>query len=522
MGLVAAVTVLLVASTSLAVVGAAQSTGRITGEVEYQDGTPAGTVDVDVVDTDAGTVAATVTTSTDGSFGPEDLPADVNYTARVDRPGVEDHATRVHLQENESKTIQVVLENVTGELRGTVTDADDDPVAGLEVELRIVEDGTVERTVTTGSGGSYGPVEVPANANYTAVVDSEEWNTSAPTVGLAPNGTEVVDASVERTVGELSVNATDADGDSIAGVTVEIVDEDTGSVAATNETDADGTTGPVTRSPGNYTARIADSGWRSTAETVHLEAGGTATITLDGTRRKSTLTGEVTNASGDPLAGATVTVRNATDGTTVLTLTAASTGGWGPVRVDAGLWTVHASAAGYRNTNRTVRATAGNSTAVALTLHPTAGIRINTTDTAVEDGTLTATVTLQNRAAEAREGTVTLAVDGSQRAERTVSVAGGEPRTVTLATDLDDGTYTVTLAAATESVTTSVVGGDETPTASATPSTATDAAGTATGTQTDAPTGTAPTTTEDGAGFGAALAVLAVLGGLAVAGRPRG
>jgi PGF-CTERM protein len=497
--------VLVVASATIATGVAGQTNSRMWGEVTYQDGTAGGNVEVEVVNLDSGTVVNTTTTRSDGTWGPHYYQPG-NYTVDVDRSGVEVYSTEVWLKQGETQKIDTSLDNVTGDLEGSVTDDDGDPVDGLDIEIRNVDAGTVERRVTTRNDGTYGPILVPANANYTVTVDNSEWTVTAPTVHLASDGTEQLDVDAERTVGDLTVAASDRDGSSIEGVTVEVIDADTGTVEATDDTAQDGTTDAFTLPPGSYTARIDEQGWESTAPTVRLAGGEFETISLSGRLTTGAIAGTVTDGAGEPVGGAAITVRNATSGVTVATATTDATGGWGPVGTSVGRLSVAASAEGYTDANRTVDVAAGTNESVSLTLRQRGGVRIQSSDTSLEDGTLTATMTLRNDGGISEEATVTMVVDDTTRAERSVSLSGGETRTVTLETDVaaKSGTYDVTIEAGNESISSAVTAaGTDTATASATATTA-DAGGTPTGTS-DA----------DGPGFGIAVALIAVVGLLA-------
>jgi len=441
-----------------------------------------------------------VTRRSDGTFGPYPYETG-NYTARVNRPDVESFATQVSLESGETEKIDVTLDNVTGELRGAATDDDGRPVGTLDLRIRNVDDGIVHTSITTRSDGTYGPVEVLANTTYRVVVDDSGWTGESSTVTVQANATEYVDVSVERTVGNVTVVAADGDGDPIENASVEIVDADAGTVDATLETAADGATDPVELEPGEYTARLDNESRISTADTVTLSAGESLTINLTATPATGRVSGTVTDASGDPISGATVGITNSSTGVRLAAATTTESGGWGPTGIDAGRITVRASAPGYRQANSTVTVSGGELTTVPLTLKASGGVRIQSTDTDRSDGTLSATVTLVNDGDVEQEDTVELRVDGTTRTERTVSVPADGTTAVTLTTELaaSDGPYDVTVAAGGQTVTTSVDGG-ETPTATST---------------TDTRTAT-ETSDGDGAGFGALAAVVAVPTALAV------
>lgn len=256
-------------------------TGRIRGEVQNQNGTAVGGVEVAIRDVDAGTTVATVTTRSDGSFGPMDLPAGANYTARVDRPGRVDFATVVHLGANEAQTIQVTLDRARGSLKGTVRETDADPVAGVDVAFYLQHNGTRMATVTTRSDGSFGPVELPAEAEFVVNVDEPAWAEFATAVALDDGETKSVPVTLRRTAGSLEGTVANDGGDPVAGATVRVTNATNGTTVHTPTTAADGSWGPVLVEPGAWAVSAAAPGHAPASTTVQVGESASVALALD-------------------------------------------------------------------------------------------------------------------------------------------------------------------------------------------------------------------------------------------------
>ncbi|PSL08287.1 subtilisin family serine protease [Haloactinopolyspora alba] len=145
----------------------------------------------------------------------------------------------------------------------------------------------------------------------------------------------LLDAAPTGDTGTLAGTVTDADGAPVEGATVSV----TGPMERETSTDAVGAYG-LTLSTGSYAVTVSAFGYETTTTTVEIVAEETAThdVTLE-TATSFPVSGTVTDAvSGEPVAGATVTV----DGTSIAPATTDATGAYTFDSVPAGSYTVTA------------------------------------------------------------------------------------------------------------------------------------------------------------------------------------
>lgn len=346
----------------------------------------------------------------------------------------------------------------TGNLRGTVQESSGDALGGVEVEIVNTDNGSVVETVTTASDGTWGPLEFPPG-NYTTRLVSWRWDTFATQVELETGETENIQMTADPKTGTLRLEATDTTGDSLGGVDVEIVNLDDGSVVRTVTTASDGSWQSEFQ-VGNYTARIAEPGWETSATDLRLLEGDTETIQVTGRSTSGDLAGSVTDADGSALSDATVQVVNATNGSVVATVPVDASGSWGPVTVPRGTWEVSATRNGYEPATRSVTVAGGSMTTVDLSLSAALSVEVQSTSSPVRPGeTLAVTARVENTAGSTVSGTVVLAVDGTRRDSSTVTLSAGEERTVTLEWQTgsgDAGTHTATVDAGADTASTDV------------------------------------------------------------------
>lgn len=430
---------------------------RLRGEVQETSGEALGGVEVEIVNTDNGSVVGTVTTASDGSWGPLQFPPG-NYTARLVSWRWEAFSTTVGLETAETEKIFTSADPKTGYLRLDVVDTSGASLGGVDVEIVNVDDGSVVRTVTTASDGTWqSEFQV---GNYTARIAESGWETFATVVMLEKNETERIDVTGDRQVGKLRLEVTDTSGNPLGGVTVEIVNTDNGSVVRTATTQSDGSWGPEQFPAANFTARIADPGWESSASDLQLADGESKKILVTGTSTSGSLSGAVTDAGGSALTDATVQVVNATNGSVVATVPVDASGSWGPVTVPRGGWEVSATRNGYEPATRSVTVAGGSMTTVDLSLAAALSVDVQSTSSPVTVGeTLSVTARVENTAGSTVSGTVVLAVDGTRHDSSTLTLSAGEVRTVTLAWQTgsgDGGTHTATVDAGADTASTGV------------------------------------------------------------------
>ncbi|MDF9745116.1 carboxypeptidase regulatory-like domain-containing protein [Natrinema salsiterrestre] len=389
------------ASETVTVEAGATATADVTLEPVPTDGTLEGTV----TDTDGEPIAgATVTvgdqqTTTDDN-GTYSLELEAGeYTLAVSAEGYEDASEDVTVEVESTTTADVTLEERTGSVEGTVTDADDEPIADATVTAG-------DETVTTDENGTYTLELEPGE--YTLDVSADGYETVSEDVTVDADATTTADVTLEAVDGTLEGTVTDTDGDAIADATVTVGDQET-------TTDENGSYS-LDLEPGEYTLAVSAEGYEDASRTVSVEADATRTadVTLEPVPTDGTLEGTVSDTEGEPIADATVAVSDQQ--------TTTDDNGTYSLELEAGEYALAVSAEGYEDASQNV------------------SIEVETTTTA--------DVTLEE-ATGAVEGTVTDA-DGEPVADATVT-AGDETVTTgengTYALELEPGEYTLAVSA---------------------------------------------------------------------------
>ncbi|QSW84759.1 carboxypeptidase regulatory-like domain-containing protein [Natrinema longum] len=375
--------------------------------LEDDEQTPTvGTLEGTVTDTDGEPVAnATVavgdeqtTTADDGSYALELESGE--YELTVSAEGYEDATENVTVEENSTVTVDVSLvrsddtDSAVGTVEGTVTDEDGEPIAGATVSIddkqTTTDDdgfyefeirptvGTVDGTVTNAAGEPVGDVPITVGDKqttsaddgsyvleqgldeYTLEVSSEGYGDTSETVTVVSGETTILDITVdeedvEPSVGTVAGTITDAAGEPIVNATV--------TAEGLETTTADDGSYELELEPGNHTVTISAEGYQNVSEVVTVEADETNTV--DVTLEKleptvGTLAGTVTDADGEAIANATVTVGDEQT-------TTADDGSYA-LELEEGDYTLEITADGYENATANVTVEADSTVTVDISL----------------------------------------------------------------------------------------------------------------------------------------------------------
>ncbi len=308
-------------------------TGYVRGQLVNvaNDGVPGATVEI--VDIDTAEVVATLTTRSDGTFGPVAVPVG-NYTAVVVNPDVEEFARRVNVSANETENVPVSIDicpvpyDITYSPRSAVSWVDDpitftvtafgrdgEPAEGVWVKARETTD-----TPITFYGGTTkltdenGTVTFTVNSSVmtSGSLEFEAVNLSGP--NPTTGGTTL---ETERAVTRLGL----VDGSLEAPGNVTRGDPYSVSAEVTNEGNVAGTEAVQYRIDRDGDGEL-EEGEVVTSRNVTLDAGaaGTATVDVPGNATEG-LSGQVThgvvtiNATSGGVRDAetaTITISNAT------------------------------------------------------------------------------------------------------------------------------------------------------------------------------------------------------------------
>jgi hypothetical protein len=226
-------------------------------------------------------------------------------------------------------------------ISGAVTDPSGAPLAGASVRL-IASPDRVIATCLTGANGRYDLPAVTAGS-YTLEVSAAGYYGGTETVTIG-GADEMRHFTLILAAHRISGAVTDPSGAPLAGAAVRLIASPDG-VIATYLTGANGRYDLPAVPAGSYTLEVSAAGYYGGTETVTIGgADETRHFTLIPVTRR--ISGTVTDASGVPLAGASVTLIASPDRVIETCLTNAN--GWYDLpAVPAGNYSLEVSAAGY-------------------------------------------------------------------------------------------------------------------------------------------------------------------------------
>ncbi len=259
-----------------------------------------------------------------------------------------------------------VIGTVYYDLNGDGTrDAGEPGVGGVTVQLINPTTNTVVATTATNTSGGYTFTGLPAGPYVVEITNPAGFGNTSPnplTVTAPTGGTGVADFGLQQLSAVVGTVYNDVNGDGtqtggepgISGVTVQLVNPSTGTVVGTTTTDANGNYIFVNVTPGPYMVKeTTPAGFSPTTPTsVPVSAPPGAPASADfGNQQLGTVNGTVFyDANGNGvrdsgqqnvtaelgIPGVTITLKNATNGTTVGTTTTDANGNYSFPNVPVG------------------------------------------------------------------------------------------------------------------------------------------------------------------------------------------
>jgi hypothetical protein len=305
-----------------------------------------------------------------------------------------------------------------GSVSGIITDPSGAPLAGATVSLEGVG---VNATTTSAADGSF-TFDGLDLGQYTVRASDPLYVSPTPEVVSVTDYGSTTTVALQFTDGSTINGEATLNEVPLAGVTVTI----DGPVTVTATTDADGLYSVGVLPVGTYTVSFDASGYISPADqTVTISAPGT-TQTINGELNlPSTINGTVTDPTGAPLAGVSVTA----DGPVFATTTTGADGTYSLTGLDKGTYTVTFHADGFIDaTPQIVTVTAYNQTLVA-DAHVDApstisGVILNSGENPIEGATVTIDGPTWSTTTTAADGTYSFGVLPKGTYDLTVTAAG--------------------------------------------------------------------------------------------------
>lgn len=318
------------------------TTGMITGVVEGIGGRRIAGADISTV---IGGRTYSAKTDMNGNFMIIDVPKGSGYTLTAEKSGYQG-GSAVSGAIEYGEIVRVDLRVTGGAIEGTVKDQDGNPVEGAEVSINI---GEVKFTTTTDSEGNYVLNDLPEGRDYTMTASKDGYESASlsdadVTIGQTTSGMDMV---ITMNSGSISGQVTDDDGNPVQGAAVSVVD---GSRTRTAVTDAEGKYTIVNVTAGSgYTVTASKPEYLDGIATgVGVTSGEmTENVNITILHNVGSISGIVTNSSGEPAGGATVTAVSGDSSYSVIT---DASGEFAFEKVLAGkTYTLTASRGGYHN-----------------------------------------------------------------------------------------------------------------------------------------------------------------------------
>ncbi|MCL4538853.1 MAG: carboxypeptidase regulatory-like domain-containing protein [Bacteroidetes bacterium] len=243
--------------------------------------------------------------------------------------------------------------NPTGPATGTITGAVTDATTSNPISSATVIVGSL--TATTTSQGTYSISHVPAGTD-TVAVSANGYLSASKQIQVSSGASETVNFSMEPAATTVSGTVTDATTKTPIGSVVITL----GSQSTTTSTQ--GTYSFSNVAPGGYTVTASGANYISQSKQIQVSPGQPQTVNFSLQPSTTTVSGTITDATTNTtISGATVTLGTQS-------ATTSSGGSYSFSNVQAGNYTVTASANGYNSTSQQIQVSAGVPQTVDLSL----------------------------------------------------------------------------------------------------------------------------------------------------------
>ncbi|BCB03802.1 carboxypeptidase regulatory-like domain-containing protein [Bacillus sp. KH172YL63] len=316
--------------------------GAIEGTVfDQTNGDPIPNATVEVL-TNQGVFVESTTTDALGYYLLEDL-AEGTYIVRASAADYGTNSVSASVTSGVTTTSDVPLQPVPGTISGNLTDdVSGQPISGAVVQI-INSSGQVVTTGTTDALGNY-TIENLVPGSYSVVFSANGYSNTVLGAIVTQNQTTTLDAGLDPIAGLVTGTVTDNAMIPIEGALVTIVQNNI--PIATDITDQNGNYEVPNLAPGSYTVVVsADNFTTETVGTI-ITSGETTVTNVVLAPDPGTLSGNVTNDSGDPIAGATISIQ--TNVGIILTTVTDSNGNYVVEGLAPGNYTVTASAPNFQ------------------------------------------------------------------------------------------------------------------------------------------------------------------------------
>lgn len=315
-----------------------------------------------------------VITDSNGNYMVNGLPPG-SYTVVVSAPNYTTETVAAMIENGQTTTVNVTLNEDPGTLTGFVRDTNNNPIAGGSVTVQIsTGSGIIVATTVTEPDGSYS-VQNLAPGNYTVVAAASNFQAATQGVTISSNATSIVNFNLSADPGSISGIVTNTQtGTPITGVNVQVrIVDSSGAVISTVLTDENGQYVVNGLAPGIYTVVVTAPNFQANAATVQVSSNQTIDGSIALQPDPGQITGTVVDSvGGNPIPGASVSIVNSS-GTIITTVLTDPNGGFMAGGLAPDNYTVNVFANDFQNGTVGALVSSGQTTPVSVSLEPNPG-----------------------------------------------------------------------------------------------------------------------------------------------------
>ncbi|MFF2481384.1 carboxypeptidase regulatory-like domain-containing protein [Paenibacillus sp. NPDC058071] len=290
--------------------------GAVTGIVTSTSGTPIAGALVEVLNSRSNLLIST-TTDASGSYLLNNLPPDQNDRLRVSEPGFNTSIISLAVTAGQTKTVNISLSPITGQVSGIVTDGTTG-AAIPNASIRIANaEGLTLQTAMTDSAGAY-TITSLSPGSYSVFFGASGYALKTIGATVLSGQTITLNATLEQLAGAITGTVKDVNGNPLSAVNIRVFLNNV--VVASVNTDTDGTYEINQLASGKYLLSTRKGGYSGSALNVTVIPGQTTIADFVLPPEPASISGNVTDTAGNPLAGAVLSIQLNLDGGNVVFL----------------------------------------------------------------------------------------------------------------------------------------------------------------------------------------------------------
>ena len=344
------------------------SPGNISGQVtDAGSGALLAETEIDVLQ--GALILASALTDNNGNYLISNL-APGSYTVRATLMNYETNLQSALVTASNTTSVNFALTQAPGSVQGQITDAvTSQPITTASVVVNILQSNIVVGSTLTDSNGNY-VISGLSQGSYTLQIAAGNYQTTTQGISILANTVTTANVAMQPQPGTISGTITDqTTSNPISGAVVTIMQGST--TFASILTDTNGAYIDSQLAPGTYIVQVSAANYQTQTQAAIVQASATTTVNIALQTQPGTLTGNVSDTTPTPLAGAVVTVKN---GNTVISTVLTDTfGNYVVTGLAPGSYAVFAGNTNYQTTFDVVTIAANTTSTLSFNLVPQPG-----------------------------------------------------------------------------------------------------------------------------------------------------